>query len=168
MTCPEDLTLSLAHAAEGGAAGRPATLDLLLPGQLPAEISPTPQEAALIAVVLPAFLRALEQPQTRAARCRALLAALGDGGAAPAQTGKVTIPAKPAEIEDFDRYFDVRRVASESPALPLLRGLLQTASAVFTLSDRAALPPSQIERQRSGFAAHARLLARICNLDAPA
>lgn len=160
MTRPEGLTLPQERPA-----ARPAMLDLLLPHDLPAEAAPAPQEAARIAATLRGFLAALEQPQARAARCRALLEQLGEGRVAPAGVGTTRIPAKTAEVEDFDRYFHVRRIACDAPVLPLLRGLLQTAAAVFALAERGGLPPAQIGRLVAGFAAHARLLARLCDAE---
>lgn len=161
MTCPEGLTLPHTRTE-----ARQVTLDLLLPHDLPAEAAPAPYEAARIAATLRAFLATLDRPQARAAQCRALLESLGAIPVTSATAGVTQIPAKTAEVEDFDRYFHVRRVACDAPALPLLRGLLQTASSVFDLADRADLPPAQIDRLVTGFAAYARLLARLCDADA--
>ncbi|MDO5611882.1 MAG: hypothetical protein Q4G14_01405 [Paracoccus sp. (in: a-proteobacteria)] len=161
MTTPDSLTLA---ARNTGIPPRPATLDLLLPGDLPAQIIPDAAEAALIGQVLAEFLAALEQPATRGATCRALLARLGDD-AIPARVGATLIPARTAEVEDFDRYFNVRRIASDAPGTALLRGLLQGAAGVFALTEVADLPPAQIARQVAGFAAHARLLGRLCGTE---
>lgn len=158
MTAPDSLTLA---ARDAGIAPRPATLDLLLPGDLPARITPDAAQAALIGQVLGEFLAALDRPAARAAICRALLARLADD-AIPACVGDTLIPAKTAEVEDFDRYFNVRRIASDAPGMALLRGLLQGAAGVFALAENADLPPAQIARQVAGFAAHARLLGRLC------
>ncbi len=161
MTAPDSLTL---HGRDGAQAARPATLDLLLPGDLPAQITPDAAQAALIGQVLRDFLAALDHPLGRAATCRSLLAQLGDQ-ATPARVGATLIPAKTAEVEDFDRYFNVRRITSDAPGVALLRGLLQGAAGVFALADMAPLPPAQMVRQVAGFAAHARLLGRICGTD---
>lgn len=157
-------TDSLTMPRDGITPPRPATLDLLLPGDLPAGIAPDPAEAALLTQVLGDFLGLLDLPAGRAARCRGLLAHLGDSARTVA-VGDTTIPAKTAEVEDFDRYFNVRRIASPAPGVALLRGLLQGAAGAFALAENAALPPALIDRQVAGFAAHARLLGRVCGLD---
>lgn len=166
MTSPESLTLSPlpAHAGEHHG-GQRATLDLLLPHDLPAGIARDPQQAAHIAETLRAFLALLDRPKARAAECRTLLASLREGRIAPAETGATQIPAKTAEVADFDHYFHIRRISSDAPALPLLRGLLQTASGVLALADSADLPSAQINRLVIGFTAYARLLARLCDAD---
>lgn len=136
----------------------------MLPGDLPATVSPDAAQAALIGQVLGDFLAALDRPTARAATCRMLLARLADH-ATLASVGDTLIPAKTAEVEDFDRYFNVRRIHSDSPGVALLRGLLQGAAGVFALAENAALPPAQMTRQVAGFAAHARLLARMTGTD---
>lgn len=162
MTAPESLTLS---ASDASTPARPATLDLLLPADLPTRVAPSAAEAALSAAILRDFLALLDAPAGRAARCRVLLARLGDGRATVAGVGVTLIPAKTAEVEDFDRYFNVRRIATDTPGLALLRGLLQGAAGVFALAENAALPPAQVTRQVAGFAAYAGLLGRMSGLD---
>ena len=142
---------------------RPAVLDLMLPNDLPADLAPGPQEAGQIAQTLSSFLAALDQPD-RAARCRELLASLGDGSGTTAQIVATAIPAKTDEVEEFDNYFNVRRVTADTPALSLLRGLLQTSSAVLSLAERGTLSPSLVERQVHGFATYGRILGRVCNV----
>ncbi|MBK4215978.1 hypothetical protein JJJ17_08585 [Paracoccus caeni] len=170
MTYPDGLSLPRPDERDedrrSTASIRPAMLDLMLPAELPADLVTNPAEAALIARTLDGFLDALDLPERRGARCQALLASLGHAGSGGvAGVGQTDIPAKTAEVEDFDRYFNVRRVATDSPALTLLRGLLQTATAVLSLAERGSLPPAKVARQVQGFASYARLLERLCNLD---
>lgn len=154
------------------AAARPATLDLPSPLTLPAALAPTPAEAARVAAALAALLAALDDPdpQARATRSLAAADALDDGAEAPSlAVGPTGAPVDPAEIEDFDRYFDVRRVEDPAPALALSRALTRTAAAVLALAARAGdrLPAGALAAQIAGFAAHARLLARVCGIEAP-
>lgn len=159
------LSDDLSRDQTGLQAGRPATLDLLRPQDLPPEILPDPEDAQILRETLAEFLDALATPEHRALRVRALLLGLGSGAGQTAGIEATGIPAKRDEVEDFDRYFGVRRVAADAPAMALLRGMLQTACAVLALIDRAPdLPQEPVARQIEGFDHYARLLGRICGV----
>lgn len=156
-----------ASEASEAALDGPAMLELLPPQQLPVEMALAPEEAEIVRATLSVFLRAIgdPQPERRASRVRRLLSDLGPGQASEAPVGETSIPIDTAEVEDYDRYFCVRRIHSDAVGLALLRGLLQTAAAVLSLSARGpGLPEEMVARQVAGFATYARLLARICNL----
>lgn len=159
MTIAEGLTMSEATPVAEPA----AMLGLILPNDLPAELDLDAAETQWLRDRLAEFLAALADPRDRVLRLRALLDASADDGAGPAGFDATTIPAAKAEVEDFDRYFQVRRIRSDRPARALLHGLLQTAHGVLALAGRADLPPELIERQVRGFSTHARVLGRICS-----
>ena len=161
MTAGQQIAAGAAAPAPAG----PATLDLIRPAELPAEIALSPAEAARMQELLTRLLAALAAPEGRAAALRALLAALPAEGR-PATIGPTGIPAPEAEVAVFDRYFHVRRVEGGPVAFVLLRGLVQTAAAVLSLAERGPdLPAEPMARQVAGFAASARLLGRVCGLE---
>ena len=144
-----------------------ATLDLILPQDLPAELWPGPAEAAALGAGLRALLDALalDAPQARAEALGRLLPGHAPPPSAPAviATG---IPAGPAEVEDFDRYFHVRRIAAEDPARALLAALIRGAASAASLAARTPdLPADLVAHQNAGFAAQARLIARVCGIE---
>ena len=155
---PEHIAAALAQ--ESG-------LDLLLPQDLPTEHALGAAERFELAGVLGGFLEALALPDRAAAltRIESLLAALGEPCASPAEVGDTGVPASTAQVEDFDSYFRVRRIASGRPAHALARSLLQTARANMSLFCRAPdLPQTRVAQQIAGFAGYARLLARTFDL----
>ncbi|MEP2639442.1 hypothetical protein [Roseobacter sp.] len=141
---------------------------LPLPGDLPAELTLSPEGRAQMTRSLDAFHAALHitDPHDRAHAVTALHRALPPVQTQTAHVDDTKIPAKPHEVVDFDRCFNVARVASNAPAQLLLRGLLHTAAAILDLAAQAPdLPPDRVAQQTDGFAAYADLLARICQLD---
>ncbi len=125
-------------------------------------------EAARLRTILDAFLAALEDtdPAVRAGRVSAALQDLGPGEAQTAAVGYTGIPENDDAVADFDDYFGVRRVAGADAAGALLRSLMQGASAVLALCARTrSLPEADVAAQIDGFAAQARLLARIYGLE---
>ncbi|SFH83843.1 hypothetical protein [Albimonas pacifica] len=154
--------------ATAEAAALPAPLELPSPLDLPAEIALPPDAAARMRARLGEALAALADPDpaARLDRLTALRAELGEGGAPTAPARRTAIPAGPEDVEDFDRYFRVRRIESEAPAEEMLRGLVHVAAAVSSLALRGPdLPPEALAAQVAGFAAHARALGRVCGLE---
>ncbi|MFV0474022.1 MAG: hypothetical protein ACK5MQ_07405 [Pikeienuella sp.] len=150
-----------------GAAKTPSRLDLPPPQDLPAELVLAPEDIGPVRAILTEFLAALadEDAARRPARIRALLVTIGPGDARVVETEATTIPAGKGEVEDFDRYFGVRRIEEDQGALALLRGMLQVSAAVLDLAARGPdLPQEALSLQVAGFAAYARLLARLCGL----
>lgn len=144
-----------------------AWLDLLPPHDLRIEHALTAAERAALADVLAGFLRALRHPD-RASGLRdieALLAGFQGEQGRPARVEDTGTPASAAQVDDFDAYFRVHRIASDAPAHALVRGLLQTARANMSLFHRAEhLPPHRVAQQIEGFAEYAGLLARAFDL----
>lgn len=154
----------------GGFAGaRPAALDLAAPVALPVALTLVPETAERLGGILAGFLGALaeEEAARRAERVAGLLAALGPSPAGTIEIARTGLAEGPDDIADFDRYFGVRRVADGETGEGLLRGLLQAATAALLLAARpgAAFAEADLARQIAGFAAHARLIGRICGLE---
>lgn len=161
MIAPETLDPAIGDDSIG-------ELGLMAPLDLPTEIALAPAEACALQDTLAAFLAALAlaDPARRAAAVTALAAACAVPKASPAPVETTGTPVKPPEVADFDGYFNVRRVAGPDRAALLLAGLLATASAVLSLAVRAPhLSQAALARQIAGFAAYARLLGRICDLE---
>lgn len=153
----------------GFACARPAALDLAAPVALPVALALVPEEAERLRGILAGFLDALAEGRAsqRAERVAGLLAALGPGPAGTVEIVRTGLAEGPEEIADFDRYFGVRRAPGGETGAGLLRGLLQAATAALLLAARpgAAFAEADLARQVAGFAAHARLIGRICGLE---
>lgn len=153
---------AVARAAPAGA----AVLDLLCPGDLPASVSVDAAAKARLRRDLTRFLEALKSDPAQAEP--ALRQLLDEIAARPkpcADPDMTDIPASPAEVKDFDRYFGVRRVSRDNPALALWQSLLQTACIVAATARRApSRDPGQMGRLFKGFRAQARLIWRVCDL----
>lgn len=139
-------------------------LDLLLPDALPTHLVPDPADRALLHRTLCGIVQALQHHDRHEGlhMLRAALSQIDVPGTMPVAVGPTGTPAKAAQVNDFDGYFRVNRIVSPDPALSLVRGLLQTATAVFDLFCRAKdLPAVEMERQTAGFIAYTHLLGRI-------
>ncbi|QCO55743.1 hypothetical protein EOK75_08310 [Pseudorhodobacter turbinis] len=162
------MTVVQAIAAEDSIAADQGSgaLHLLLPTNLPTEITLTPEDRVAMRDAVTRFLTVL-QSQDPAAGIAEILQGLATGKPYKAvPVGSVGIPAQVSEVEDFDAYFNVRRIAPEHPAHALLVGLLQTSAAAFALAARdTRMPRDLLGHQAKGFAAYARLLGRICGID---
>ena len=145
-----------------------ARLGLPLPDMLPVEVRLGEAERAVLREALTALLRALELSDHAESlkQLDALFARLGEGSCEePARIGETGIPAGAAQVDDFDSYFRVSRIASPQPALVLVRGLVQTARAVTSLFARAPdLPEARMRQQIAGFITYAHVLARTFDL----
>ncbi len=139
-------------------------LELLFPDALPTNLVPNPADRAVLHGMLCDILQALHHHDRRESlrMLGALLWQIDDPGSMPMAVGPTGTPAKTAQVNDFDSYFRVNRIVSADPALSLVRGLLQTATAVVDLFCRATdLPAAEVERQMAGFVAYTHLLGRI-------
>jgi len=140
-------------------------LDLILPTNLPTTIALNPQEAETMRALLERFLAALNGSNPVADICALLHVLQNNQAAETAGFSAVKISARKHEVEDFDRYFNVRRVNPAQPAAVMLLGLVQTAAAVLDLAGRSPqMSHKLIAHQVNGFAAHARLIGRICGI----
>lgn len=141
-------------------------LDLMLPGDLPADLVLDTDHREILHTVLSDLLQALQLDRPASLRrLEELLRNLEDAGTTPALIEETSIPVKPAQVSDFDRYFRVNRITAAEPALALVRSLLQTARAVMSLFCRSRdLSEARITQQIQGFISHTHLLARTFNL----
>lgn len=144
-----------------------ARLDLMLPDDLPAEVSLDRAEAVRIRTLLCALLETLELDHgERVGRIDALLARLEEEGRAAPRITADGLPLTPFQISDYDRYFRVTRVAADRPARALVRSLLQTTRAISDLFARGEqLSDKCVREQMDGIRVHADLLARTFNLE---
>lgn len=152
---------------EADALGR-VTLDLPPPDRLPVDLVLDAAQSASLGDALAAFLAILDDADLarRAGRVSALLTDFGSGEGVPAEIEKTGIPAGHDEVEDFDRFFGVRRVGDEDIAAALARGLFRTAASVLSLASRGpSLSAADMALQTRGFAAQARLLGRVFGLE---
>lgn len=139
-------------------------LDLLFPDALPTDLVPSPADRAVLHRMLCGILQALHHHDRRESlhMLGALLSQIDDPGSMTVTVGPTGTPAKTAQVNDFDSYFRVNRIVSADPALSLVRGLLQTATAVVDLfCCTTNLPAAEVERQMAGFVAYTHLLGRI-------
>lgn len=144
-----------------------AGLDLLLPHDLPTDVTLDPAERAALRGMLMEFLEAVHLPDRTVGvtRIEALLAGLKAPRTHPVTVEETGTPAPAFAVTDFDGYFRVNRIASDEPALSLVRGLLQTARANLSLFSRSDhFPPERVAQQIAGFTAYAHLLARSFDL----
>ena len=170
MTLPERTSPSDPILTEAPITMEPAVLQLLLPQDLPATLSLTAESRVQMRVLLSEILQAfdLEDPELRMQRLNAILHELPTCEHSAPDVGTTGTPAKPEQVQDFDRYFHVSRVASGNPAMPMVRGLLQTCVAVLALCNRpGALPLEHVSRQVDGFRAYAQTLARCFGVADP-
>lgn len=145
-------------------------LDLLLPDTLPSHIALEAAERERARRLLEDILSALRlSDRHRAATTlKQLLSELADIENTPVTVVETGTPAKADHVDDFDTYFRVSRITAAQPGLSLVRGLLQTSSAVMELFARSnALKPERVEQQVDGFCVYARLLARAFDLEEP-
>lgn len=146
----------------------PPTLNLLVPWDLPTSLSLTPEEQRLVQDRLNVVLRALRTPSVREGVNILKLAQqqleTADVEKANLSTTKTSL--RLWEVEDFDDYFHVRHVETESPALCLAEGLLLAVQAFLELCQKTpSLPFDDIELQIQGFLSYIQLLKRVCQLD---
>lgn len=144
-----------------------AWLDLLLPDALPAEVTLVATEKSSLHDLLSDLLMALKlDHQERLPVVAELLTRSLPRKISPAEIDISGIPLTTFQAIDYDRYFRVNRLASDEPALTMVRSLLQTVLAVTRLFCKAEnLSETRVRQQIEGFCAQTHLLARTFGLE---
>ena len=143
-------------------------LELLIPWELPLDQTPSPADRTRINRALSQLLQALVNPsfQKVLADINQALAELGniDTQIATIQSTKTNL--KVWEVEDYDRYFQIRHVCTEHSAICLVRGLLVTCQNFSEICLQIPwLEAHYIQQQRQGFISYALMLKRMFDLD---
>ncbi len=144
-----------------------AVLELLMPWDLPLDQYLSPTDRRRIDRALRQLLQALAQPSPPAAlmRIRQALTTLGEVDTQTASIPNTQTALKPWEVEDYDRYFQIRHVHSEQSALCLVTGLLLTCQKFFEIYIQTPwLDTHQVKQQQQGFISYAQLLQRMFEL----
>ncbi|MEM1290622.1 MAG: hypothetical protein AAGH67_03955 [Cyanobacteria bacterium P01_H01_bin.162] len=145
-----------------------AVLELLIPWDLPLEQHLSPTDKSRIDQALRQLLQALAQPSPQAAliSISQALTALGEVDTQTASIQSTQTSLKAWEVEDYDRYFQIRHVHTEQSALCLVRGLLLTCQKFFEIHMQTPwLDTRQVKQQQQGFISYIELLQRTFDLD---
>lgn len=145
----------------------PDLLQLLNPWELPQSLDLEPSEQALVASALQKALEALNQTDDRRALAtiETALKSLGsiNGLTLPIENSKTSLQAW--EIEDYDRFFKIQHVETDTPELCIIQGFLLVIQSFLSLSlENEHLSEQDLIQQRQGFIIYANLLARVFNL----
>lgn len=142
-------------------------LYLLTPGELPIQETLSENSKSQLGKALNLLLQALEQPahQEAIASVNKALATLGDLNVLIAKVSSTNTTLKASDIEDYNKYFDVRHVQAQNPAACVVSSLLVACQIFLELNCQPVLlDPTQVELQKQGFKSYAHLLARVFNL----
>ena len=146
-------------------------LDLLIPGNIPINRQLDTEVKEKLSKVITTFLVAIEDTSTAVtlSKIARALESLDKIETRSAAIDKTKTPLKGWEVEDYDRYFKINRIQTDRPELALVRGLLINTQTFLLLCQQCGdrLDSQQIEAQKQGFIAYARLLARNFNLNLP-
>jgi hypothetical protein len=75
------------------------------------------------------------------------------------------VPLKAADIQDYDQFFHVRHIQSESPAAVTIASLITAIRSFLDIClQKPDIEPVLIERQLAGFKSHIQLLARLSDV----
>ena len=149
-------------------------LDLLVPWDLPTDLNLDTQEKEVVTYALTQLFLSLEQEEERPKYCLGetislidqAIATLGKGHQAIPNISKEKLSLKQWEIADYDRYFNIQHIESDTPAICITRSLLLTyRQFLYLCLQNPTLAPAQLIQQRQGFEAIAHLLIRIFNLE---
>lgn len=144
-----------------------APLSLLLPWDLPTQITLSPEQKQRAQQVLTTLNNALALNDHGQAhqQLQQLLVSLTDIDTQPADVEHTETPLSREEVEDYDRYFNISHIHSTQPFLSLIKGLVQSAAVFMGLCERMdKLPLQRVEQQVAGFQAYSQLLARTGNI----
>ena len=145
-----------------------AVLELLIPWDLPLEQHLSPTDKSRIDQALRQLLQALAQPSPQAAliSISQALTAWGEVDTQTASMQSTQTSLKAWEVEDYDRYFQIRHVHTEQSALCLVKGLLLTCQKFFEIDRQTPwLDAHQVKQQQQGFISYIELLQRTFGLD---
>ncbi|MEL6468405.1 MAG: hypothetical protein AAFQ74_01640 [Cyanobacteria bacterium J06623_4] len=153
----------------------PDTLDLLVPWDLPVECEPKAPEKQKIEQSLRSLLTllqtfSLQTPNLQQAQTQLtqLQTALTKPTTTPAQITNTKTALTPTAIEDYDTYFHITHVQTQTStdtALCLTHGLLTNCHKFITLClSSSAINPQHTHQQIQGFITYLHLLTRIFNI----
>ena len=142
-------------------------LELLVPWDLPIEQQLDEFDKEQLTKILDQFLQTLEQPspEKELIILEEILASLDTVEVTPIEISSTKSYLENWEVADYDKYFNVMRVQSSSPALSLLKGVVVAYQAFLLLHyQNKQLNSTQIKLQKQGFISYACLLIRVCDL----
>ena len=153
-------------------------LDLLVPWDLPTNLTLPIQEKEVITHALTQLLDSLTIEKSgkedtskytidkNITVITKAIATLGKGHQSSPNISKEKLSLKQWEIADYDRYFNIQHIESNTPAICITRSLLLTYRQFLYLCNQSHnLDSTQVIRQRQGFGAIAHLLIRTFNLE---
>jgi len=146
----------------------PTSLELLIPWELPLDQHLSPADRTRIDRALRQLLQALENPASQAAlSCvNQVLEELGEIDTQPASIRSTKTSLKAWEVEDYDRYFQIRHVRTEQSAICLVQGLLVTCQRFVEICLQTPwLDAQHIQQQKQGFISYIHLLRRVFDLN---
>ena len=145
----------------------PTGLDLLVPWELPASLSLSNADQAVLGEALDALEAYLGGGGSDPAAIAAFLARLPDADTRTCVVRQTGSPLSSQEVVDYDRYFLIRRVTSATPGLAMVRSLLTTCQVFLHMcASDSGLEPEAIAAQRRGFLEHSAILRRVFRLGA--
>ncbi|MEL6437830.1 MAG: hypothetical protein AAFQ80_01045 [Cyanobacteria bacterium J06621_8] len=146
-------------------------LELLSPEDIPLESQLGGEVKEQLTGILISFLKALKKSSADQALSEItnLLEYLDTIKTTSVKINRTQASLKNCEIEDYDRFFKINRVQTSQPGIALVKGLLLNTQTFISLCQQcgARLDSQQVELQKQGLIAYARLLARNFNLDIP-
>lgn len=145
----------------------PTSLELLIPWELPLDQHLSAADSTRIDRALRQLLEALENLSLPEAlsRINQALEELGEIDTQTASLHNTKTSLKAWEVEDYDRYFQIRHVHTEQSALCLVKGLLLTCQRLVKICLHTPwLNTQQIEQQKRGFITYIHLLRRVFDL----
>jgi hypothetical protein len=145
----------------------PTSLELLIPWELPLDQHLSSADRNRIDRALRQLLHALENPSLQEAliRINQALEELGEIDTQTASIHSTKTALKAWEVEDYDRYFQIRHVCTEQSAICLVQGLLVTSQRFVEICLQTPwLDTQHIQQQKQGFISYIHLLRRIFDL----
>jgi len=146
----------------------PSSLELLIPWELPLDQHLSSDDRTRVDQALRQLLQALENPSLQEAliRINQALEELGEIDTQTASIHSTKTSLKAWEVEDYDRYFQIRHVHTEQSAICLVQGLLVTCQRFLEISLQTPwLDAQHIQQQKQGFISYIHLLRRVFGLN---
>lgn len=143
----------------------PSTLDLLVPWELPDACELSNAQRAEFAGALTKLQRLLESSEPDPDGIGRVIAALPASNPRLHKPTDTRSPLSSREVEEYNRYFLINHVDSDTPALAMLHSLLLSCQVFHVLcASDVALDAEQVAMQRRGYLAHVELLRRVFGL----
>ena len=143
----------------------PQVLDLVAPWNLPLALDLGDREREAVAATLTELDAELASEQPRSQALEKLIERFPTPTVQRHSITDTKSNLTSEDVESYDRYFEVRHVDTESPALSIVRSLLMTCHSFLSLRETGfSFDSEQVALQTTGFREHARLIARICGI----